>query len=153
MTNLETPEALAEKIKEILECDSDGGHVDHTYEHDLNILIAAYTERVRQDERAKAHEMRRALEILIDEWSAEDPYPDAPTTSIHGIARSLRAKHIERLRKIVSPQAAFAKYETKGEPRVLSPVAYNTASIFCPYCGNAHDANILCAQSRGEEPR
>lgn len=46
--------------------------------------------------------IRDGLKDLIFEWEQEDPYPDAPNNSIHGIARLIRKRHIHRLREILA---------------------------------------------------
>jgi len=46
--------------------------------------------------------LRDGLESLIAKLEVEDPMPDAPNYSIHGIARALRRMHVEKLRALLA---------------------------------------------------
>ena len=73
---------------------------------------------------------------LVVEFEAQDPYPGAPNNSIHGIARSLRGKLVQRLRAALADKEVEKCCATCGLDSMTADNAHSCDSI---YACNAYD--------------
>ena len=52
---------------------------------------------------AEVERLTNGINAIVADWESQDPMPDAPNYSIHGIARTLRAKHVSRVKALLQP--------------------------------------------------